>query len=319
MNIETAVLRDFAPDVQRMVRAIVDSRAFQRLKKISFLGAIDRFSRNELHSRTLSSGSRFDHSLGVAQMMLAISRKMDLSPGELRLAIANALLHDIGHGPYSHSCEPFFSEAFGIDHHKALLLMIEDEGSEVSRILRSFGLWLDYRRFVRSPSSIPAVECLFYGPINIDTMEGIVRSARFFQIETPLDLSMLAQSIACARVPVRHLDQFWNLKSAVYNEHIFASRYALYDEALTRSLNSMKDGMRVEHFYYDEDRFEGEFGGGLRLSFLDEENRVTVRRAPRVRTFQINKSVAPRQFGALDGRYREVRLGENRARHNRLK
>ncbi len=248
--------------------------------------------------------------------MLAIADRMNLSPGELRLAIANALLHDIGHGPYSHSSEPFFSKVFDINHHKALCSIVEDESSEASRILKSFSLWIDYRRFIRSPSSIPAVGRLFYGPINIDTIEGIIRSAKFFQIETSLDLPVLAQSIARSHLPVRSLDRFWNLKSAVYNEHIFASRYAYYDEALTRSLHSMKRVMRLEHFYLDDEFFEKEFGGGLQRSLLDEHNRVTVRRASRVRTFRINKDIAPRHFDSLDDRYNEIR-GNNggRAEH----
>jgi hypothetical protein len=317
MDIHQTFLTELPADVQNLVATILESRSLQRLKKISFLGAIDRFSPTHAHGDSVSSGSRFDHSVGVANIMLAISDRMNLSAGELRLAIANALLHDIGHGPYSHSSEPFFSKVFDIDHHKALHAIVEDEGSEVSRILKKFGLWIDYRRFIRSPASIPAVERLFYGPINIDTIEGIIRSAKFFQIDTSLDLSILAQSIGRPHVPIRPLDRFWNLKSAVYNEHIFASRYAYYDEALTGSLHSMRQMLRLEHFYLDDESFEKEFGDGLQRSFFDEHSRVTVRRASRVRTFRINKEVAPRQFNSLDDRYNEVRgSNDGRAKHH---
>lgn len=314
MNTAPSFLQNLPPDIRSFSVAIIECQSFQRLKRVSFLGAIDRLSKET----NLSSGSRYDHSLGVAEIMCSISGQMGLSPGELRLAIANALLHDIGHGPFSHSSEPFFSKAFRLDHHVALQSIVEDDSSEVSVVLKRFGLWLDYRRFVRRPSSIPAVHRLYYGPINVDTIEGIIRAAKFFKIDTPLDPSILVHAIGRRHLGVRHLDQFWDLKSQVYNEHIFADRFALYDEAFTCALTSVRERVRAEHFYCDDDQFEVELGEGLQMSLTHEEGKVTVRPHPRVRRFQINKNAAPRQFGALESRYSEVRgSNANRSDHNR--
>lgn len=309
MDLFSPSILAFPSDVQRLFSAVVESRTFQRLKKISFLGAIDRFTLKSFEA-DFSSGSRFDHSIGVANITLAVVERMDLSPGELRIAVANALLHDIGHGPYSHSSEPFFSKAFGINHHKMLSKIIEDESSDVSRILKSFGLWLDYRRFVRAPNSIPAVEHLFYGPINVDTIEGIIRSAKFFRIETELDTATLAQAISRSHIPMRPLDSFWNLKSAVYNEYIFDGQYACYDDVLTQSLFSISDRLRPKHFGLDDSHFEEEVGLTLQRSVCDEQNKITVRSASRTRTFRINRNVMLNKFHTLEGRYSEVRGDE---------
>lgn len=62
--------------------------------------------------------TRFEHSLGVLHLATILSKKFHFNPTEqtnLRLA---ALLHDIGHGPFSHSFESIFRKinGEGFDH-----------------------------------------------------------------------------------------------------------------------------------------------------------------------------------------------------------
>ncbi len=302
-------------DIRDMASAIVESRSFQRLGKVSFLGAIDRMSTGPKNSNNSSSGSRLDHSLGVAEIMCSICDHMSLSAGELRIAVANALLHDVGHGPYSHSSEPFFSAVFGLNHHIALQTIIENEDSEVSRLLKRFGLWIDYRRFVRDPWSIPAVYRLYYGSINVDTIEGIIRAAEFFNIDTSLDRSALIGSLAREHVRVRQLDLFWDLKSCVYNEHIFAAHYATYDEAFTRTLNLLKPRIRGDHFFLNDEEFEAELGREFEDVLAGQREEAP--NVQRVRTFKIDKRAAPRQFNKLNDRYNEVKGRNEGRKHNR--
>ena len=96
---------------ERMVIALVDSPAFQRLRRIRQLGpAFLTFHGAE--------SSRFTHSLGVFH--LARRAFLQLRGGDPGLEqhrgilYAAALLHDIGHGPLSHTGE----EMFGY-HHEA--------------------------------------------------------------------------------------------------------------------------------------------------------------------------------------------------------
>lgn len=86
--------------------AIIDSPPFQRLRNI-FQTSLALFT------YPCSVHSRFEHSLGVAvvasRMLEAIKRRTSfVNPTlevETRLA---ALLHDLGHGPFSHSSEKFY-------------------------------------------------------------------------------------------------------------------------------------------------------------------------------------------------------------------
>ncbi|WP_143522294.1 HD domain-containing protein, partial [Pseudomonas sp. 2822-17] len=60
--------------------------------------------------------TRFNHSLGVYEIMRRmvenIGQKKAWDPEERLVCLAAALLHDIGHGPFSHS----FEKVFHTDH-----------------------------------------------------------------------------------------------------------------------------------------------------------------------------------------------------------
>lgn len=86
--------------------AIIDSPPFQRLRNI-FQTSLALFT------YPCSVHSRFEHSLGCAtvasRMLEAIRRRTGLSNATLEIeARVAALLHDLGHGPFSHSSERYY-------------------------------------------------------------------------------------------------------------------------------------------------------------------------------------------------------------------
>ncbi|MBD1876089.1 HD domain-containing protein [Nodosilinea sp. FACHB-131] len=96
------------PD-EALLTQLIDTPAFQRLRRIRQLGPASL----TFHG---AESSRFTHSLGV----MAIARRAfdqiqrrypDLAPYRATVLVA-ALLHDIGHGPFSHTAE----EVFGLQH-----------------------------------------------------------------------------------------------------------------------------------------------------------------------------------------------------------
>jgi len=89
-----------------VVKDLVDMSVFQRLRRIQQLG----FSSMTYPSAT---HTRFSHSIGTMNVFRRILNHLmeneDLSPARktelLKLGCATALLHDIGHGPFSHVSE----------------------------------------------------------------------------------------------------------------------------------------------------------------------------------------------------------------------
>lgn len=90
---------------ERMLWRVVKTPAFQRLRRIRQLGFSDFVYPGATHSR-------FIHSLGVfhtARQLMKIVDRFAPSQPENKLqsqaALAAALVHDVGHGPFSHAFE----------------------------------------------------------------------------------------------------------------------------------------------------------------------------------------------------------------------
>ncbi len=100
---------------------LIDHPWFQRLRRIRQLGLT-------FYVYPAANHTRFQHALGAAHLMNSalevISRKgYTVTEEERDAAISAILLHDIGHGPFSHALEHSIVEA--VDHEKLSGLMME--------------------------------------------------------------------------------------------------------------------------------------------------------------------------------------------------
>jgi hypothetical protein len=112
----------------RLIVELIDTAEFQRLRRIKQLGLAMFTYQGAEHSR-------FTHSLGVMHLM---TRALDLlashepiDQGVRVVARAGALLHDIGHGPFSHVVE----KVFAFHHEDWGRRIILDESTEVNSVL----------------------------------------------------------------------------------------------------------------------------------------------------------------------------------------
>ena len=81
---------------------IMDMPQFQRLRRIKQLGLINLIYPGATHTR-------FEHSVGTMNLGYKLSTELGLSNDDIELIRASALLHDIGHGPFSHVSEGVLS------------------------------------------------------------------------------------------------------------------------------------------------------------------------------------------------------------------
>ncbi|MDK6028235.1 HD domain-containing protein [Ignisphaera sp. 4213-co] len=123
--------------------SIVDTFAFQRLRKIKQLSVADIVYPGATHTR-------FSHSLGVAHVTEAlvrdVTRKYRVKQYDLERYVVImrfiALLHDIGHGPFSHAFEDFILIPKGITHEDVgaeIVLQEPQISSVVERIVSEYG------------------------------------------------------------------------------------------------------------------------------------------------------------------------------------
>ena len=100
---------------------IIEHQYFQRLRRIKQLGLTHLVYPGALHTR-------FQHSLGAMHLMMKAINELKFKGHEISdeeaLGVCIAiLLHDIGHGPYSHALE--HSIVDGISHEQISRIFIE--------------------------------------------------------------------------------------------------------------------------------------------------------------------------------------------------
>lgn len=93
----------FTETEDHWIKPFIDSPLFQRLRHIKQLGMGDFIFPGAVHTR-------FNHCLGCAYVASQISRQIDLPEEERQLVIIACLLHDVGHGPFSHAFEDLFQQ-----------------------------------------------------------------------------------------------------------------------------------------------------------------------------------------------------------------
>ncbi|HPA94805.1 MAG: HD domain-containing protein [Acidobacteria bacterium] len=166
----------------RLEAALIDSRPVQRLRSIHQLGLMSLVFPGAEHSR-------FGHVLGAmelaGQAFDALAARAPaplrarLGPRERRLVRAAALLHDIGHAPYSHSAEGLFEE--GIDHEEMTRRLIA--GEEIAAIFARHGEGIEGAEVAALLAGRPAGPRLLFqivaGELDVDKMDYLLRDSLF--------------------------------------------------------------------------------------------------------------------------------------------
>lgn len=106
--------------------ALLESPELQRLHGIHQLGLAYLVYPGANHTR-------FEHSLGAFAVARRMSASLRLGEDESRLVQCAALLHDVGHLPYSHTLEFVLHDQFGIDHAEISRRLIRGEESVLSQ------------------------------------------------------------------------------------------------------------------------------------------------------------------------------------------
>lgn len=141
--------------VDEAVWALLSTVEMQRLRRVKQLGVSEFVFPSASHTR-------FSHSIGVfhnARRLVGIIRREielkrvagEFNEARAKVALFAALLHDIGHGPFSHAFEEarkaLAAEAAPkskIRNHEAFTAeMIRDPAGEISKILAASGISAD--------------------------------------------------------------------------------------------------------------------------------------------------------------------------------
>src|SRR6266568_1006327 len=127
---DVIVLRTERP-LEALLFRLLNAPQVQRLRRVRQLGLASLAYPGADHSR-------YSHSLGVMEtarkMINRLRSLVSIDPHKEAECLVSALLHDLGHGPFSH----VFERISGLKHEEITRQIIEDESGEVNRLLADF-------------------------------------------------------------------------------------------------------------------------------------------------------------------------------------
>ena len=153
--------------LEELERDILDTSSFQRLRRIKQLGFTNLVYPSATHSR-------FEHSLGTTYLAGKFSEYLELEEMSCKNLKAAAMLHDIGHGPFSHTSEKVFSKK-GLSHEDFSIKKIKN--SEISSVLEKHGV--DPEKVVSLIKGEGELGQLIAGDIDVDRMDYLMRDAHY--------------------------------------------------------------------------------------------------------------------------------------------
>ncbi|HUE81061.1 MAG TPA: HD domain-containing protein [Pyrinomonadaceae bacterium] len=151
---------------------LIDSPEFQRLRRIKQLGL-------GLYTYQGAEHSRFTHSLGafhlITRVLDRLGEKHGIDPEDRIATRAAALLHDVGHGSFSHVME----KVLGFHHEKWTVEVVLSEETQVGRLLRSYSSELPARvaAVIEGHFQPAALAQLVSSQLDVDRMDYLLRDS----------------------------------------------------------------------------------------------------------------------------------------------
>jgi len=173
-------LVSFERKEEEIIVMLLETREVQRLRRIRQLGLASFAYPGADHTR-------FSHAVGATFVMTRLLmrlRSIDqalpywqrVTTERAREALAAALLHDLGHGPFSH----LFEQVLGGEHHEAWTRrVLLDDSTDVHRVLKTLDPQLPERvaELVFGRHELPYLARAVSGTFDVDRCDYLLRDA----------------------------------------------------------------------------------------------------------------------------------------------
>jgi len=195
----------FEGDAERVVMDLLATREVQRLRRVRQLGLTSLVFPGAEHSR-------FAHAIGAAHVMVLLQRHLrsrtEVPPADRRMtaeaardALAAALLHDLGHGPFSHLFEEVVPEARA--HEAWTADAIRDPDGEVHPALEALSEGMAERvaSLLTGEHPVAWLGRTISGTLDVDRFDYLLRDSHMTGVRYGLyDLEWLLRALSFAEV-----------------------------------------------------------------------------------------------------------------------
>lgn len=239
-----------------LMMRLIDAAEFQRLRRIKQLGL-------GLYTYQGAEHSRFTHSLGAFHLMTRVldrlAERYTINPADRVAARAAALLHDVGHGSFSHVME----KVLNFHHEHWTVQVILDEGSEIGSLLRAHSPDLPRKvaSIIEGKFQPAALAQLVSSQLDVDRMDYLLRDslmtgAKYGIYDLEWIINALAIDEAADRIYVEargvyaveeYLQARYYMFRQVYFHRTLRSAEAVLRSIIRRALQLFDEGQDVWH------------------------------------------------------------------------
>jgi len=173
-------------ELDELASAILETVEMQRLRLIKQLGFSYLVYPGANHTR-------FEHSLGTYHLMNILLERLNVAKDEEQELLVASLIHDTGHGPYSHATEPLIKKFTDKSHEELgdIIFADRDRDKDAESIAQTIlGVVEDYRldkgaiiRYVKGVKQNyfrkRDFSRILNGEIDIDKMDYLVRDSYY--------------------------------------------------------------------------------------------------------------------------------------------
>lgn len=229
---------------------VLEHRYFQRLRRISQTGLLSLVFPGATHTR-------FHHALGAMHLMFTALETLKLknvkiSDEEEKAALLAILLHDVGHGPYSHALESLLMEDW---HHEKLSILLmkklnDEFNGELDLAIEMFqGKY--HRKFfnqlITSQLDVDRLDYLKRDSFFTGVSEGSVNTQRIISMMNVKDDELLIDEKG-----VYSIENFLTARMFMYWQVYYHKTSALAEHLLVKILSRAKqlisEGISIEAY-----------------------------------------------------------------------
>jgi HD superfamily phosphohydrolase len=218
----------------------------KRLANVSFLGVA-----NEIYHLSRRS-DRLEHTLSVVFWADRLCDLLNIPEKEHRILLCTYLLHDLGHGPFSHNSEPFMIECLNVYHQGLGSIFLQQKnrfggesqtltqrlqellGDDAERVLKAL---------MKTNDTAESLAEFLASPINVDKIEGNSRSANELDLPYVAPVDMLETLLyedgrfAVKADSLERIIEFWRRERQLYWEKLYTDAIFGGEAVLTRILH----------------------------------------------------------------------------------
>ena len=270
---------------------VMDMPQFQRIRRIKQLGLISLIYPGANHTR-------FEHCIGTMNLASKLGNELELSEDEVDLVRISGLLHDIGHGPFSHVSEGVLS----FPHEKLTEYVIEK--TSMHDLLDERFNTKDIIEIIHGEGHLGPI---ISGELDVDRMDYLLRDSHntgvaygvidYERIISNLQLNDgLVLDIKGVQAAEGALVSRYFMYPSVYQHHTTRIVNSMFRRALKREIDSGKINEK-DMYKYDDSDIISLFRQSDDEIVRDFINRLDNRIIPkRVKTIRLNNFKTPEKI-----------------------